>query len=243
MWKFFQSLASPKYFYLWSEKLVLPLSFLTFILTAIGVIWGLQFAPSDYQQGDAFRIIYIHVPSAILSLMIYTVMTIFSGIFLIWKIKLADILAKASVSLGASFTLIALITGSLWGKPMWGTWWIWDARLTSELVLLFIYLSIMALRSAITDSNVGGKMVSILTLVGFVDIPIIHFSVYWWNTLHQKPTLFQFAKPSIAPSMLYPLLIMIVAFVLFYSVLLLIRARVEVLQRERKANWVKEIVQ
>jgi len=238
---FYTKLASPKHFYRFSGTMIPWLAVLCLALLAYGLIGGLLLTPPDYQQGDAFRIIYVHVPSASMSMVVYGVMTCCALSFLIWKVKLADMIAKSSVVLGVSFTFLALLTGSLWGKPMWGTWWIWDARLTSELILLFIYLGIIALRSAIPDRQLAAKACSILTLVGAVDLPIIHYSVYWWNTLHQKSTLLKFSKPSIAPEMLYPLLAMLAAFFLYYLWIVFIRVRAEIIVRERQSDWVKSL--
>lgn len=242
MWKWIQKISAPKYFYEFSGRCLPWFGFLTIILFAYGLVGGLLLAPPDYQQGDAFRIIYIHVPSAAMSLAVYSLITVAVIINFVWKIKLADIIAKVSAPLGAVFTALALVTGSIWGKPMWGTWWIWDARLTSELILLFIYFGIIALRQAINDPELSAKASGILTLVGFVDLPIIHYSVYWWNTLHQQPTLLKFAKPSIAPSMLYPLLAMLLAFFFYFLTVMFMRARVEILGREKRSSWVKELM-
>lgn len=239
---FWHRLASPKYFYHLAGKWLPWLGIAASILFVAGLIGGLYIAPPDYQQGDAFRIIYIHVPAAILSLGLYTLMASSALIFLVWKIKLADVVAKVVAPIGATFTALALITGSIWGKPMWGTWWIWDARLTSELILLFIYFGVIALRNATLNPEVGARISSILVLVGFVDIPIIHYSVYWWNTLHQQATILRFAKPTIALSMLYPLLIMLLAFFLYAFALILWRVRNEILWRERRATWVHELI-
>ena len=239
--RLFKQLISPRSFYQLAGKLIPCLWTLAIILFVYGLIDGMVFAPPDYQQGDAYRIIYIHVPASAMSLFIYMAMTAASIIFLIWRIKLADIVAKVSAPLGAWFTLIVLITGSLWGKPMWGTYWVWDARLTTELILLFIYLGIIALRTAIINTDKAARATAIVTIVGAVDIPIIHYSVYWWNTLHQKSTILSFAKPTIASSMMYPLLAMLAAFLCYYVALMFMRARTEVLERERKAKWIKEI--
>jgi len=183
---------------------------------------------------------FVHVPSAWMSLFIYVFMAVLSAIYLIWNIKLADVMASSSAALGASFTFLALATGSLWGKPMWGAWWVWDARLTSELILLFLYLGYIALVSAIEDKRSAARAGGVLILVGVVNIPIIHYSVEWWNTLHQGPTVTKFDKPSIHISMLLPLLLMAAAFQLYYFTVLLIRARAEVLDRERRSAWVQE---
>ncbi|MGB6975999.1 MAG: heme ABC transporter permease CcmC [Gammaproteobacteria bacterium] len=241
MQKWLVKLASPKSFYQITGRLLPWLALFSSLLFTYGLIVGLLFVPPDYQQGNAFRIIYLHVPSAVMSLTAYVVMAVSAAVFLIWKIKLADVIAKVSAPLGASFTFLALITGSLWGKPMWGTWWIWDARLTSELILLFLYSGVIALRSAIPEPTQAAKASSLLTIIGLIDIPIIHYSVYWWNTLHQQATVLKLAKPSIAPEMLYPLLAMLLAFMLYYFLALLIGARYEVLARERQARWVQEL--
>jgi heme exporter protein C len=242
MLKAFYQLASPKYFYETSTKL-LPWLVLCFsIALCYGVIYGLCFAPPDYQQGQVFRIIYVHVPSAILSLGIYLLMAMMAAIGLIWRIKIAEILFVVSAPIGALVTALALFTGALWGEPTWGTWWLWDARLTSELILLFLYLGIIALQTAIIEKDKAVRASSILVLVGTVDLPIIHYSVYWWHTLHQKATLFKLKAPSIAPEMLYPLLAMILAFSLFYIIVMLLRTRNELLVREQQSLWVKNIL-
>ncbi len=242
MWTFFHPLASPKSFYSFSGKLIPWVWVACISLLTVGLVAGLYWAPPDYQQGNAYRIIYIHVPSAALSLSVFVTMALMASIHLIWRIKLADVIAKVSAPIGAWFAFLALATGSLWGKPMWGTWWIWDARLTSELVLLFLYLGIIALRSAVANTEAAGRACSILILVGVVDVPIIHYSVYWWNTLHQKATLLKLAKPTIDASMLYPLIAMLLGFYLYYLAVMLMRARLEILQRESRAEWVKQIV-
>jgi heme exporter protein C len=238
----FPKLASLKYFYEWSGKLLPWLVLLCLPLLAYGLIGGLVLAPPDYQQGDGFRIMYVHVPCAILSLTVYTSIAVAAFISLVWRIKLADITIKASLPLGAWFTFLALITGSLWGKPMWGTWWIWDARLTSELILLFLYLGAIGLQGAVSERNGNNQAVNLLLLVGVVNIPIIHYSVNWWNTLHQANSLSLFAKPTIAPIMLYPLLAMLLAFALIFVITVLLRMRCEILWRERKSQWVQALI-
>lgn len=207
-----------------------------------GLCNGLFLAPADYVQKDAARIMYVHVPCAILSLSIYTIIGISSLIYLVWKTKLADIMAKVSASFGAMLTFLALVTGSLWGKPMWGTWWVWDARLTSELILFFLYLGYMGLRDAIPDQKVAATLCAVLAVIGLLDIPIIHFSVEWWNTLHQTASISKFAKPSIDPAMLYPLLSVIVAMYMLYLAVTCINIRSEILWRERKAKWVHKLL-
>jgi heme exporter protein C len=241
MWKWFHQLASPPYFYGLAGRLVPWLAVATALLIAGGLFGGLVLAPPDYQQGDAFRIIFVHVPSAWMSMFIYVVMAVAGGIFLIWNMKLADVIAGASAPIGASFTFLALVTGAVWGKPMWGAWWVWDARLTSELILLFLYLGVIALRSAIEDRRNAGRASAVLALVGVVNIPIIHYSVMWWNTLHQGPTVTKLDAPSIHLSMLVPLLIMALGFKLFYATLVLLRARCDLLSRERESAWALEV--
>lgn len=243
MMKFLSKLASPPYFYRLSGRLLPWLSGFCAVLVVAGLYGGLVLAPADYQQGDSFRIIYVHVPSAWMSLFIYMVMAVSGGIALVWRIKLAEVIAVSSAPVGASFTFLALVTGSLWGKPMWGAWWVWDARLTSELLLLFLYLGVIALYGAIEDKRAAARAVGILALVGVVNIPIIHYSVEWWNTLHQGPTVTKFDTPSIHTSMLLPLLLMAVAFKLYYGLALLLRARNELLQRERNSKWVTELLE
>tara|TARA_B110000003_G_scaffold156081_1_gene156648 strand:+ start:228 stop:974 length:747 start_codon:yes stop_codon:yes gene_type:complete len=243
MWLFFHKLASPKYFYSTASILIPWLFFLGLSLMLFGIINGLYFAPPDYQQGDAFRIIYVHVPAAYLSMMIYVLMAITSIIGLIWRIKLAHAVTVSAAPLGAWFTLLALMTGSIWGRPMWGTWWEWgDPRLTSELLMLFLYLGYIALRAAVPDNNKADKLSSILILIGAINIPIIHFSVEWWTSLHQGSTLLKSGGPAIATSMLYPLLAMIFGLTIYFGGLLLIRVKAEVLNREKNARWIKEII-
>jgi len=241
IWTFLYHLASPRHFYRISGKLIPWFAWSCLALLLAGLYLGLINAPTDAQQGESYRIIYVHVPAAWLSMFIYMVMATSGAIGLIWKIKLSDIIAASSAPIGASFAFLALVTGSLWGKPMWGTWWIWDARLTSELILLFLYLGIIALNSAIDDKRVAARAAAILALVGVVNIPIIHYSVEWWNTLHQPATVTKFGTPSIHISMLIPLLLMAVSFKLYYAAVVLMRARCEVLERERNSQWVKDL--
>ena len=241
--RFSHRMASPPHFYAITDKLMPWLVTIFLLLLLTGLYGGLYLAPPDYQQGDSYRIIYIHVPAAWMSLFIYMVMATAGGIGLVWRIKLAEVVAISSAPIGASFTFIALVTGSLWGKPMWGTWWVWDARLTSELILLFLYLGVIGLYGAIDDKRTASKAVAILAIVGVVNIPIIHYSVEWWNTLHQGATVTKMDKPSIHVSMLIPLLLMALAFKLYYAIAMLQRAKLELLQRERNAQWVKTILE
>lgn len=224
-------------------RLIPWLGWACLLIMLAGLYYGLVEAPPDYQQGESYRIMFIHVPSAWMSMFIYMVMASAGAIGLIWRIKLADIVASASAPIGAAFTFLALVTGSLWGKPMWGAWWVWDARLTSELILLFLYLGYIALQASIEDPRNAARAGAVLALVGVVNIPIIHYSVEWWSTLHQGPTVTKFDKPSIHISMLIPLLLMALAFKLYYVTSVLMRARSDVLLREQNSRWVKELVE
>ncbi len=234
-------LISPRYFYIWSGRWLPRAAWATAILACCGLYWGLVVAPPDYQQGESYRIMFVHVPSAWMSLFVYAVMAGCGAVGLIWRVKVAEVLASASAPIGAAFTALALATGSLWGKPMWGTWWVWDARLTSELILLFLYLGYIALERAIEDRRAASRASAVLALVGVVDLPIIHFSVEWWNTLHQGPTVTKLGAPSIHPSMLAPLVLMALAFTGYYLSLMLVRARCLLLTREHGSAWVQEI--
>ena len=243
MWKILHKLASPPHFYGLAERMIPWFAMPGLLLIGYGAYAGLFVAPVDYQQGDAFRIIYVHVPAAYLSMMAYMIMAISAGIGLIWRIKLAHAVAAAVAPLGAWFTFLALATGAIWGRPMWGTWWEWgDPRLTSELVLLFLYFGYMALRSAIDEIAKADRASAVLALVGAVNVPIIHFSVEWWSSLHQGPTLIRKGGPAIDAVMLYPLLAMILGFTLMFGALLLRRVRTEVLYRERRKRWVFNLI-
>lgn len=224
-------------------RLIPWLGWTCLLIMLAGLYYGLVEAPPDYQQGESYRIMFIHVPSAWMSMFIYMVMASAGAIGLIWRIKLADIVASASAPIGAAFTFLALVTGSLWGKPMWGAWWVWDARLTSELILLFLYLGFIALQASIEDPRNAARAGAVLALVGVVNIPIIHYSVEWWSTLHQGPTVTKFDKPSIHITMLIPLLLMALAFKLYYATSVLMRARSDVLLREQNSRWVKDLVE
>ncbi|WP_417815415.1 heme ABC transporter permease [Thalassospira alkalitolerans] len=208
---------------------------LTVILTAVGLYLALFASPVDYQQGSTVRIMYIHVPAAWMGLFCYIGMAACGAMSLIWKHPLADICARATAPIGATFTALTLITGSLWGEPMWGTWWVWDARLTSMLILLFLYLGYIALVNAFDDPERGSKAGSALALVGAINVPIVKFSVDWWNTLHQPASVARMDGPSIDPSMLAPLLIMAFAFTGYYFIVLVLRVRLELNQRRIRA--------
>lgn len=240
MWSQINSLVSPKKFFGLSNKMLPWLTALFILSFSYGMIGGLILAPADYLQGDGFRIIYVHAPCAFLSLFIYAVMAAAAVAGIVFRLKLAFLVIRHSASIGASFTLLALLTGSLWGKPMWGTWWIWDARLTSELILLFLYIGIILFQSAISQKRTGERAIAILILVGFIDIPIIHYSVYWWNTLHQGATLKIFTPSTIDSFMLYPLLSMITAFLLYYAIVLFLRMGYELTAQESNHHWLRD---
>ena len=216
------------------------------VLTALGfvagLIWGLAIAPPDYQQGEAYRIIYVHVPAAWLSLLVYVVMAMAGATALIWHVKMAEIAVYECAVLGASFTALALATGMLWGKPMWGTWWQWgDARLLSELILLFLYLGVIGLHNAVADVRKAARVAAVLALAGVVNVPIVHYSVEWWNTLHQGPTVTRFDAPAAHPSMLWPLLFMAVVYMGYFATMLLARMQARVLEREGDRQWAREM--
>jgi len=200
-------------------------------LAAVGLFLALFVAPPDYQQGDAARIMYVHVPAAWMALFIYICMAVSSAVAFIWKHPLADVAAKASAPIGCVFTALALVTGMLWGQPMWGAWWVWDARLTSVLILFFLYLGYIVLWGAIDEPTRAARAARILALVGAINVPIIHFSVEWWSTLHQGATVFRAGGPAMSTSMLIPLLTMALAYNVLYVAFLLIRMRMEVSER------------
>jgi heme exporter protein C len=242
MWTWFYKLASPPHVYALAARLAPWFLWLSVLAIGYGVIDGLAFAPPDYQQGDAFRIIYVHAPGAWMSTFVYTLMAVAGAIGLIWRIKMGHIVAAACAPIGTSFTVLAWVTGSLWGKPMWGTFWAWDPRLTSELILLFLYFGAMSLRSAFEDGAQGDRAAALLAVVGVVNVPIIHYSVVWWNSLHQGATVAKFGKPAMDVSMLWPLLSNLLGFMLFFGAVLCIRLQGEILNRERQAMWVKRVV-
>ena len=237
-WKF----SSPQSFYPVAKKL----SVIFFILAAVLAIWGLYIgffvAPTDFQQGESYRIIFIHVPAAWMSMFIYLVMAFWAGVGLIWNTRLSSMMAHALAPTGAMMTFVALWTGALWGRPTWGTWWVWDARLTSELVLLFLYVGYIVLRSSIDDPRRGDRASAVLALVGVVNVPIIYFSVQWWNTLHQGASVSLTKSPSMASSMLLGMLVMALAFWMYSIAVSLVRVRKIIRQRESNASWLSESV-
>ncbi|EGU49077.1 heme exporter protein C [Vibrio ichthyoenteri ATCC 700023] len=238
MWKWLHPYAKPESTYRLCGKLLPWFAVLALSCLVLGTGWGLAFAPSDYQQGDSFRIIYIHVPSAIWSMGVYMSMAIAAFIGIVWQVRMSNMAALAMAPIGALYTFIALLTGAIWGKPMWGAWWVWDARLTSELILLFLYLGVIALYHAFDDQKTAAKAAGILAIVGIINLPIIHFSVEWWNTLHQGATITKFDKPSISNDMLWPLLLNIAGFAFFFGTVTMIRLRNEIISKESHRPWV-----
>jgi heme exporter protein C len=241
MWKWLHSYADPERAYKLSGTLLPWFSILAILLVGTGSIWGLLFAPTDYQQGDSYRIIFIHVPAASMSMAAYMGMAVASFIGLVWQIKSADWAAAAIAPIGAVITFIALLTGAAWGKPMWGTWWVWDARLTSELVLLFLYLGVISLYASFEDKVLAARASGILAIVGVINIPIIKYSVDWWSSLHQPSTIRITEKSTMSTDMLYPLLINIFGFGMMIGAITLIRYRTEILARNGMRPWVRDL--
>jgi heme exporter protein C len=239
LWLYF---SSPKTFYPLAGKLVPWFSALAVILTFIGLYLGFFVAPTDYKQGESYRIIFIHVAAAWMSMFIYVVMAGWAAVGMIWSTKLSDMLAGALAPTGAMFTFVALWTGALWGKPTWGTYWIWDARLTSELILLFLYIGYIALRSAIDDPRRAARASALLAVVGVINVPIIYFSVRWWNTLHQGASVSPQMAPKMAATMVWAMFVMVFAFWMYTIAVVLARVRSEILERERNTAWVTELV-
>mgnify|MGYP003626716949 FL=1 len=232
----FNYFANPRRFMKLATGLSPWLAGATVVLAAAGLYLGLFASPADYQQGETVRIMYVHVPAAWMALFCYVGLAISAAVGLIWKHPVADVAARATAPIGACFTFLALLTGSLWGKPMWGAWWVWDARLTSVLVLFFLYLGYMALNSAFDDPQRGSKASAILAMVGLVNVPIIKFSVDWWNTLHQPASIVRMDGPTIHPDMLWPLFLMIGAFTTYYLWVLMLRMRRELTETRLRAR-------
>lgn len=241
-WAWFHRFASPPWIYGFAQRWAPWFGGSAALLMLVALFGGLWLAPPDYQQKDAFRIVYIHAPSATFSLAVYTAMAIAAAVGLIWRMKVAHAVAAACAPIGAWLTVATLVTGSLWGKPMWGTYWAWDPRLTSELILLFLYFAYMALRAAIEDPAKADKASAVLAVVGVVNVPIIRYSVTWWNSLHQKATTKLLGDPDMDGSMVWPLLLMLLAFALYIAAVLLVRLRAELLRRERNASWIREVL-
>lgn len=241
MWTLFHKFGSPPWLYRLSGSILRWLLPITVVALVAGSVWGLLFTAPDFRQGNSYRIIYIHVPAAVVALAGYYVMAIAGAVSLIWRMKMADIAMRACAPIGAALTFIALVTGSIWGKPTWGTWWVWDARITSMLILLFLYLGVVALYEAYENKALAAKACAVLSLVGTVNIPIIYKSVDWWYTLHQPATIKLTKAPSMHPDMFHPLLVMIIGFYCFYAVVLILNTRAEILYRERRTRWVQDM--
>ena len=223
---------NPNKFNQLTDIIIKPVFYLSMVTLAVGLIFALYLSPNDYQQGSTVRIMYVHVPSAWLALLTFAIMTIYSIIALAFKIPFGFIINSAVAPIGALFTLICLVTGSLWGKPMWGTWWVWDARLTSVAILFIIYLIIIIINFSFENRDIREKIVAVFVIIGSINLPIIKFSVDWWNTLHQPASISKLSSPSIDPSMLRPLMIMTVAFMLIGLLIALIRIKSEILSRK-----------
>lgn len=241
-WQWFHRWGSPRWFYDKTTRLLPWLVVLSAACLITGMVWGLGFAPQDAKQGNSFRIIYLHVPASFLALAGYYVMAISGAVGLIWRIKLSYVVMKCAAPIGAVLTAISLFTGAVWGKPTWGTYWVWDARITSMVILLFLYLGVIALRNAFHSRDAGNKACAVLSLVGMINIPIIYKSVDWWYSLHQPATIKLTSAPTMHIDMFQPLLVMIVGFYLFYATVLILSTRVEILAQESKTQWVKDLV-
>jgi heme exporter protein C len=233
--------SSPQAFYPLAGKMIPWFAVLATLFAIAGLIISFAIAPTDFQQGEAYRIIFVHVPAAWMSMVIYIAMAFWAGLGLALNARLSAMMAQALAPTGAMFTFLALVTGSLWGKPMWGTYWVWDARLTSELILLFLFIGFMALQASIDDPRRADRAGALLALVGVVNVPIIYFSVKWWSTLHQGSSINMGAAPKMAATMLEGMLLMALAFWMYTIAIALMRVRSIMLERERNADWVKEI--
>lgn len=226
--------ASPKTFYPLAGKIIPWCAIGAAILITYGLYIGLFVAPTDFQQGEGYRIIFVHVPAAWFSMFLYLIMAFYASMGLVFNAKLSYMMATAIAPTGAMFTFVALVTGSLWGKPMWGAWWVWDARLTSELILLFLYIGYFSLQAAIDDKNRADKASAVLALVGAINVPIIYFSVKWWNTLHQGSSVSLTKAPAMAAVMLQGMLVMAIGFWLYSIAIILMRVRCDILERDSK---------
>lgn len=241
MWALLHKFGSPPWLYRLSGSILRWLLPITLLALVVGAVWGLLFTPPDFRQGNSYRIIYIHVPAAVVALAGYYVMAIAGAVSLIWRMKMADVAMRASAPVGAALTFVALVTGSIWGKPTWGTYWVWDARITSMLILLFLYLGVVALYEAYENKELAAKACAVLSLVGTVNIPIIYKSVDWWYSLHQPASIKFTGGTTIDSSMLYPLLFMIITFYALFTCAMLLNMRAELLQRERRTAWVRRL--
>lgn len=240
--KLYHQFASPKTYVVLVNKMYPYIFYFSLCIYTIALVWGLAYAPADYMQGNSFRIMYLHVPASFLSQSLYLVMAIAAAVFLVWKVKLAAYMIKSIAPIGALVTFIALVSGSIWGIPTWGTWWQWDARITSTLILFIMYLGLISLHGSFTNFEKADKFISVLVLVGFVNIPIIKKSVDWWSTLHQPASITLTDKPSIDPSMLYPLFFSMIGFSGLIICLVILSSKVQIFNREGNKSWVKDHV-
>lgn len=241
--RWFHLLGSPPFVYRLAERLNPWLGFFSVVLICIGAYWGLVIAPPDYLQDEVYRIIYIHPQTAYIGMMAYVILATSAAVGFVWRIKLAHAVAVSAAPIGASFTFCALVTGAIWGAPTWGTFWEWgDPRIMFELLLLFLFLGYMALRAAFDDRDKADRVSAILGVVGVVNVPIIHYSVLWWNTLHQGPTVSRLDGPSMTTDMLIPFLIMMLGFTVCFYWLLLRRLQGEIVERELGARWLRDLV-
>ncbi len=235
-------LGSPRWFFTISRPWMIAFGLAALILLTWGYVWGLLYAPPDYQQGNSFRIMYVHVPTAMLAQSLYIGMGIAGLVLFVWRMKLADVAIAAILPLGAFLAALALFTGGVWGRPTWGTWWDWDGRTVSTLVLFFLYVGIFALRGAIMDTELRGRASALVAMVGTINIPIIKYSVDWWQTLHQPASFTLTEKPTMPPEMYLPLLVMVVGFYCFAGFCVLYSMRTEIINRERNTRWVSEMI-
>ena len=240
--RWYHMLGSPRYFHTFSSRVLPWLTPIALITLLTGLVWGLVFAPSDYQQGNSYRIIFIHVPASSGALMGYMALGVSGLVAVVWRMKMAEVMLKAIAPFGAALAAISLITGSLWGKPTWGTYWQWDARMTSMLILLFMYVGVIALQNVIREPRQAARAAGLLSIVGVINVVIVKYSVEWVQTLHQGSTLELFGESTINPAMKYPLLISMLGLWLLYAVNVLIRARSEVEWRERRSKWVQTLI-
>ena len=239
--KFFHQFASPKSYFAIANKFGKPVLAFFFLLYIGALVWGLFFTPPDAVQGDSYRIIYMHVPASFMAQILFVAMAITSAVFLIWKLKLAAYVSKSIAPIGAIVTFFALFSGSIWGIPTWGTWWQWDARITSTLILFIMYLGLISLHASFENKDKADKFFSVLVLIGVVNIPVIKKSVDWWSTLHQSASITLTSKPAIDPVMLHPLMFSIVAFIGLIFGLVILSSQNEILKREKYKSWVKDI--
>ena len=239
--KFFHQFASPKSYFDIANKIVRPFLVIFFLAYTASLVWGIFFTPPDAIQGNSYRIIYMHVPASFVAQMLFIAMAVTSSVFLIWKLKLAAYVSKSIAPIGALITFFALFSGSVWGIPTWGTWWQWDARITSTLILFIMYLGLISLHASFENKEKADKFFSVLVLIGVVNIPIIKKSVDWWSTLHQSASITLTDKPTIDTVMLYPLLFSIISFIGLIFSLVILSSQYEILKREKYKNWVREV--